>query len=726
MQLELSIDADGHVASARVLGSSDPALEVPALEGARTFVFDPAKRDGAPIAARIRYEYVFAEKSEPAPVPPEEPAAEPEPAPAAPVVVEDPEAFGASARVEAPPREVTKRTLTRDEMTRMPGTRGDPIRAVELLPGVGRPAAGSGQPILRGANLSDSQVFAEGAPVPILFHFGGLSSFAHGRTLDTVDVYPSNFSVRYGRKVGGVIDVRLRDPRTDKLHGIADLSLLESSLLVETPSGDKVSVLAAARRSNIDVVLNSAINDSDFAITAAPVYWDYQTVAAFKPTERDRVRLVAFGSSDRLRLLFKTPAQTDPSIRGTLQQELMFHNVQLGYRHRFQGGSEFATEVTYGRTDTKERFGPVAQGGIGTNMLQGRSEFAVVLSPQARVIAGLDVLATDFRGSYQGLAQPADEGAPLQALATQRKVSVRADTWVVQPAAYAEVGLRPVPRLLVSPGVRADYNDFVQKGSIDPRISSRWDVTDTTAIKAGVGRFTQHPQESRVVRPIGNPDLGLTYSTHVNAGVEQKIGEPFTVGVEGFAKFIDGAVANTPDGTAPFYFNSQRGRIYGGELLARYRPTGRFFGFLSYTLMRSERRDFGQPWRLYDRDTPHILSAAGVYRLGRGWEVGAALRYTSGTPYTPVIGTSYDATTDVYVPRNGVPMSERNPAFVRLDARVEKKWTFSLWSLALYLDVQNVLNSPNREGFAYGYDYSQRQGARGLPIFPALGLRGEL
>ena len=71
-------------------------------------------------------------------------------------------------------------------------------------------------------------------------------------------------------------------------------------------------------------------------------------------------------------------------------------------------------------------------------------------------------------------------------------------------------------------------------------------------------------------------------------------------------------------------------------------------------------------------------------------------------------------------------MSARNPAYVRLDARVEKKWTFQVWSLSVYLDVQNVLNSPNREGFSYSYNYRTRDGMRGLPIFPALGLKGEL
>jgi hypothetical protein len=189
---------------------------------------------------------------------------------------------------------------------------------------------------------------------------------------------------------------------------------------------------------------------------------------------------------------------------------------------------------------------------------------------------------------------------------------------------------------------------------------------------------------------------------------------------------MDRVTTTTPDGRQPFFENSQRGRVFGAEVFLRFHPFERLSGFASYTLMRSERADAGSAFRLFDRDQTHILAAAFRYELGRGWELGATLRYTSGTPYTPVVSSTYDATNDVYVPRLGRAMSARNPAFSRLDLRVQKTWTFSAWSLAAYLDVQNVLNAENPEGFAYSYDYRNRQGVRGLPILPIVGLRGEL
>jgi hypothetical protein len=597
------------------------------------------------------------------------------------------------------------------------------------MPGVSRAGPNSTTPVLRGANSDDSQVFLEGSPVPILYHLGGLTSFVHARLLEAVDLYPSNFSVRYGRKAGGVVDVRLRDPRTDGLHGVADVSLIDSSLLVETPITDQVAVLAAARRSNIDAVLGSALSSDTTSVIAAPVYWDYQAEAAYKPTDRDRLRLIAYGSSDRFGLAMNRPADVDPAVRGAFDVSEVFHAVQLGYRHRWAEGSEQNTEVTYGRQFSHQAFGTLGLLSFDIDNLQGRSEWTGVASPAFRVTAGVDVLAQHFSGSYSGIPPTTGENDPNVALSSIQHVAVAARVWRMQPGAYLDFGLRPIPQILIVPGIRADYDDLVHRGAIDPRASMRAELGPHTAFKSGFGRYSQSPEPPEAVNPIGNPALGYAHALHGTLGLEQELGESIRGSVEGFAKRLDGMVAGTPGGAPPFFENSQKGRIFGGELLLQVKGDPRvapFFGFLSYTLMRSERRDAGQGWRLFDRDQTHVLATTWTYRLGRGWEVGATFRYTTGTPYTPVVSSTYDAGADVYLPRSGAPESRRNPAFTRLDARVEKKWTFTRWSIAAYLDVQNVFNAENAEGFSYSYDYSRRQAERGLPIFPNLGVRGEL
>jgi hypothetical protein len=186
-------------------------------------------------------------------------------------------------------------------------------------------------------------------------------------------------------------------------------------------------------------------------------------------------------------------------------------------------------------------------------------------------------------------------------------------------------------------------------------------------------------------------------------------------------------VISTEFGEPPRFVNGGRGRIYGMEVSAKVDPHGRFFGYLSYTLSRSERADRSDdPYRVFDYDQPHILTLSGVYRLGAGWEAGATFRMTAGSPYTPVIGSAYNKDTGLYSPIYGPINSARNPYFHRLDVRIEKQWTFTDWKFAVYLDVQNVYNQGNQEGIAYDYEYRARNRVTGLPILPSLGLRGEL
>jgi hypothetical protein len=94
--------------------------------------------------------------------------------------------FEGTAEVEAPPRDVTRRSVENQVVQNMPGTRGDALRAIEIMPGVARTSLGRGDPILRGAAAGESQVFLDRIPVPFMFHFGGLTSFMASRLVESL------------------------------------------------------------------------------------------------------------------------------------------------------------------------------------------------------------------------------------------------------------------------------------------------------------------------------------------------------------------------------------------------------------------------------------------------------------------------------------------------------------------------------------------------------------
>jgi len=799
VELDIVVGKDGRVTEASVAKSAGEAFDEAALAAVRQFVFEPARKDWEPIAARVRYRYVFELRA------PEAittgwlsgtvlRAEDDSPADAVAIevlngrsevirelvsgkdgmfVVTDLEpgkyqvsilggelgdmrateeiaagqvtqviyrlgaakkaayqGFGATAVIEAPPREVVKRTIDKEELTRIPGTHGDALRAVELLPGVARPPFGLGLLIIRGSAPGDSEAFIDGTPVPLIYHFGGLTSVYNSYALEKIDFFPGNFSVRYGRRIGGIVEVTTKDPARDRVHGVAELSVIDTFVTVEAPLGDKVSISGGLRRSLIDLIL-PALLPGDVGLRQAPVYIDYQFKLNYYPTKRDRVRISAYGSNDRLELILDEASGDDPAIRGATQFATSFYNNQVDWTRKIGDKVQQQLQFNVGPSKINLRLGEAFLLEGSFIQTYGRGEWQYQLSDRVRLIAGLDIYAAPVSLAYVGAQPGATEGGGSQAgsLAGEDKVFADVNSVIFRPGVYLESGMELGKFTELILGLRLDYFDEIDAFTADPRLTTIFTVAKDMRVKAGVGIFSQPPefQESDVT--IGNPDLDPIQAVHVGAGWEYDAFPGVRFGVEGFYKYLWDRAVPTPTGEAPHFVTGGIGRIYGGEFSMHLRPaTGRqYFGYLSYTLSRSERKDApNQPWRLFDFDQTHILTAAFVYNFRRNWEIGGTFRVVSGNPNTPVIGSVYDALNDIYIPIDGRVNTLRNPLFHMFDLRIQKKWIFDTWRLAVFLDIRNLYNQQNQEGIVYNYDYSQQTPLLGLPIIPSLGIRGEL
>jgi TonB family protein len=803
VEIEMVVGVDGHPKDLRVKTPAGDGFDEAALAAAQQLTFQPATRDGVPVAARVTLPYVFEWKA-PEP-PPASEEAPPQPsrlegqvldsqagAPIAEVEViisdpaggarrattdaegrfalaelpagqyhvslskqqwikqdseetlvageatnvvyrlqpaPDPEAFRAIARVAPPPREVTRRTISKEELTRIPGTRGDALRTVEILPGVARPPLGAGALIVRGSSPQDTQVFLDGIPVPLLYHFGGLTSFINSRLLESVDFYPGNFSVRYGRRRGGIVEAKLSDPPRDQMHGVADISLIDGSLLLQGPITDNWEFAAGVRRSWLDVVLGGALESADVDTLAAPVYYDYQVETTYRPNDKNKLRLIVYGSRDSFELLFTRPSDTDASLRGQFDLQSQFHHAHATWTSKLSDRVDQDVDVAVGTYNVSFGAGQAFDFSLSGQEIYARTEWRARLTDHVRLIAGIDLNVLPGHVNYKGPRIGQSEGNPQQNSSNNTpsngEPSVQRDDFTgVLPAVYLEsdLDLNPIRVVL---GTRLDYFSAVKSFSFDPRLTLIYALSEKTRLKAGVGQFTQPPEFQESSPVFGNPQLQPTRTIHVGLGFDSEIAEGFKVGLEGFTKFLYDRVIGTEFGEYPYFTNGGKGRVYGLEVSAKIDPRGRFFGYLSYTLSRSEREDRKEGWNVFDYDQPHILTVSGTYRLGRGWEAGLLFRLTSGNPDTPVIGAIYNKDKDIYTPVYGRVNSIRKPMFHRLDVRVEKQWKFDAWKLALYLDVQNVYNSRNSENIVYDFEYRTSQQIRGLPIIPNLGLRGE-
>jgi hypothetical protein len=141
----------------------------------------------------------------------------------------------------------------------------------------------------------------------------------------------------------------------------------------------------------------------------------------------------------------------------------------------------------------------------------------------------------------------------------------------------------------------------------------------------------------------------------------------------------------------------QLGRSYGLEVMLRRSTKSGIFGWVSYTLSRSERLRDNQ-WVPYDFDRSHLINVVAGLPLRRNWDVGLRLQYQSGKPETITSGFN----------------AARTAGYVRFDLRVDKRAVWQKWLLDFYVDVTNIALLPEEVQVGTVIRY----------VLPTVGVRG--
>ncbi len=650
-------------------------------------------------------------------------------------------------RGSRPPREVSKRTLDRREMSRIPGTNGDALRSIQSLPGVARPPSLAGLLIVRGSAPQDTQAFVDGTPVPLIYHFGGLSSAIPTELLDRIDFYPGNFSAQYGRVMGGIVDAAIRPVKDDgRYHGLAQVDLIDARAMLEGPLPllPGVRFIAAGRRSHLDTWLGPVLTELGAGVTQAPVYYDYQLAIETDPTPQSSFRVAFFGSDDALALVVNDPSSDEPGLSGNLGFHTTFQRLQLRFSSSSGQADKVAATVAFGRDNVDFNIGAIYFY-LDTSTINSRFEAARRLSSGVTLNVGADIVLGSFNVAFRGPSAPRPGEPANQPYSTRVLRDGAFSGSLLYPGAYAELELSPAAGVKLIPGARIEGHNIADGVDVSPRFSARWDIFKEprrTTLKGGLGVFTQTPQLFEAIPPLGTPGVATSRSIHYALGAEREVTREVEVSAEGFFKQFDRLVVGTPapSGGSFEYKNLGQGYAAGLEVLVKHKATSRLFGWIAYTLSRSVRRDApGDPERLFESDQTHLLTVLGSYKLGGGWELGARFRLASGDLTTPQVcspgsegcdpskaNALFHSPTGGYtpLPASGA-YSERLPPFHQLDVRVDKRWAMGDYELSAYLDLQNVYNNPNPSGIDYNYNFTTRHYGSGLPILPSIGLRGE-
>jgi len=630
-------------------------------------------------------------------------------------------------------RDDKTKSLSQAQFSTVPGANGDPVKAVQNLPGVNRASAFSSQVIIEGSSPNDTRYNIDNQNVPIIFHFGGQSSVVIPEAIDHVDYLSAGFGPEFGQTTAGLVNLVVKDPQTDRLHGFVYADMQNAGGFVEGPINDHSSFLAGLRQSYIGYVLGAVIgNDNkNFSLTAVPEFRD--TIVAYRNqlTPIDTFKLVGVGSQDTFGFLLKQPADEDPNIRGSFNLKTQFFRIIPEWTHVFSSAVTGRVSLGAGQDWMLFDIGSIYFHNV-QKALTGRAEIEDQISDRWKSFLGLDFQDYWITSSYQ-FPVVNNTGGVSSTLGAGDVATVSNNYSTTAAGLYWRNVIHPPDsRWSLLPGLRLSYFNLTGETIPEPRVGARYALDHGWTLRAAAGLYNQAPPASDLDQTYGNPALTSQRAMHGTLGFEKDFREGsatgWTVSNDFFYKRLYDLVARSTafvsTSRPEYYNNSGFGHSYGLEFLGKYKTTD-WQGWISYTLSRSTRGDAQTPETLSQYDQTHLLTVVGDRELGRNWKISTRIRYTSGNLYTPVTGGILDINNDVYTPVRGAVYSKRMGDFFQADVRFDKKWIYDRRILTAYLDIENVTNRSNPQQINYSYDYQRSATVTGLPIFPTLGIKVE-
>jgi hypothetical protein len=618
----------------------------------------------------------------------------------------------------------------------IPGLSGDATKVVDAQPGVTRASSGASDIIVRGAACGDSKYYLDGVPITELYYFDNLMWTYNSDALASAEVNPGGFNVEYGDAVGGTIEIKGRPAKTDRWHATIDMNLIDGSALFEGPVNSQFSLLFTFCRSYIADALNFAVKKTSKGLpfTAAPYYWGNVTRLDFHPSKNMSMFLTFFTSHDETN--FVVPGTRDGSATNDGVSEMFdLKTLLYGYDQIISESLQNTLRIAYTTTSASQNMFSFFRDKVDISGPYVRDQLNYVNSDRLSLTGGVDISPNQAKYSVATLGANG-------ALSTTEQVSIS------DLALYGKAEYKPIEKLTLIPGVRYDYYSDVHKGEPSLRLTARYDYIPGHTIKGSIGTFSQDPQPigQAVDSTWGNPNLPPTLGTQSVLGYEYQIANLINLDVQGYYT----TQTNIPEQTDSIslatnkplnFLPTEKGTMYGFELVLRHNQGKRFFGWAAYSLSRSLRNssvpysssfnpDWGDQnsWYLSQYDRTQNVILLGAWKLPWAFEAGLRYQYSTGTP---VFSTGYTAQTSQYNAESGsydrlAPQTDRIGPFQEFGLKLEKKFTLDTWMFTAYIDVESINFSRYSGPQIYPYSYDGfENGTSSNLVIPSIGLKSE-
>jgi len=600
------------------------------------------------------------------------------------------------------------------------GVEADVFRSLQFLPGVRSTGDVSARYYVRGGASNQNLVLLNGITVYNPFHALGLFSIIDPDMINSVEFYKGGFTSEYGGRLSSVLSIVSKDGNKNNFGLKASSSFLSAKALVEGPVPNG-SFMITARKNYSNYVLKKFLNDKE-----APVeFYDVSYKLNYaNPDMLKNGKFVFFGflSSDML-------DEKDP-----LREEFKWQNNLIGFRWiQFYdtplftevgiSTSEFLGEVKPNLSNALERYNKISDLTMHTDatyIFDSKDELAV---------------GANFKLINSELYLENQKGAVSDVSTSSGNFSL-----------YAKYKFLRSENFGIDVGSRINLTGMNKQGGSffpEPRISFTYRVIPEIALKGAWGIYQQElatiSDENEVIslfEPwVITPDyLKPSRAIHYTGGLEFNFWGNTKFTIEGYYKVLQ----NLPIVNDKKVFSSDpdlvagSGESYGWEFLYNIN-----YNRISFTSSYSLSWAFTEvdDWVYYPKyDSRNSVNLSLEYNLGGGWTASAVWIYSSGLPFTQLIGF-YDKTyfgsfyDEWYLSLDERPFSilgdknvGRLPDYHRLDLGVSYK--FALFAANFSVDA-SIINVYDRNNIFY-FERDTGERVNMLPFLPTATIKMEL